>query len=914
MNKTTPMMKQYLDVKAQFPDTLLLFRMGDFYEIFMEDAETAASVLEIALTSRDRNAENPIPMCGVPYHAAENYISRLISAGYKVAICDQVEDPKKAKGLVKREVTRVITPGLVMESQNLADKQPNYLAAVASRNGRHGLAFLDVSTGEFKAVEAESEEALLDELLRVRPRELLLPDGEEPPWRDRLFQWLEVTLTPLEIEHFDGRRARERLTRHFQVHSLESFGVDGMDTAVRAAGAILAYAHANRLESAGHVHRLLPYHRSDYMVLDEATVRNLDIFYSAAFQGRRGTLWSVLDRTVTAMGGRKLQHWLRYPLLDLGRIQMRQECVAELVEKPAEREDLRARLDSVLDVERLIGRVGVGSANARDLVALGKSLQALPGIGAMLGRLSSRRFRDLVSAWDDLADTAERIVRTLVDDPPLALGSGVTVREGVDPELDETLRLSRDAKGWMAEYEAQERKATGINNLKVRYNKVFGYFIEVSKSNLGAVPDRYIRKQTLVNAERFFTEELKEFETKVLEADEKRHELESRIFAELREYVSGEGLRVQSMADSVAETDALASLAELAARSDYCRPTLDHGQRIRIREGRHPVIESFLSAGDFVANDLDLDDRERQVLIVTGPNMAGKSTILRQAALIVLLAQIGGFVPAAEAHVGIVDRIFTRVGASDDLVRGRSTFMVEMQEAANILHQATSKSLVILDEIGRGTSTFDGMSIAWAVAEHLHNYQGKGVKTLFATHYHELTELARELPRVKNYSVAVKEWAKEIIFFHKMVEGASNRSYGIQVARLAGLPSSVLDRAEAILKLLEAGSHGLVPEARTTDQRPFQAPSKKRRKSGEKRAGLQLPVFEPSLEWLREQILSLDLDRLTPIKALQTLYVLQERLRNWDKRAGERDAYGGDPAASTPETETGSEDREDTST
>ncbi len=903
MIKNTPMMQQYLEIKARFPDALLLYRMGDFYEMFMEDATLAAPILDIALTSRDRSAEHPIPMCGIPYHAADAYIPKLVAAGHKVALCDQVEDPKKAKGLVKREVVRVITPGLVLESQNLSADQPNYLAAVSlnGSDGPFGLSYLDISTGEFRVVELDSEEALQEEILRVAPRELLLPAEAEPAWLPHLQRQLALLPVALDPDHFDRSRAEARLTEHFRVHSLEGFGVHHMDRGIEAAGAILFYARRNLLSACEHVKRLVPYNRSDYMVLDEATVRNLEIFQSQSFQGRKGTLLEVLDETRTAMGARLLQQWLRYPLLDPDRIHHRLDAVAALVTRDDLRHRIRELLGRMSDIERLNGRISTGTAGPRDLVALKRSLQILPSIEAALisagfsgparaaetdeaGPTSEpppapHLLDEIVAHWDGLQDVADRIEHVLADPPPAHLNAGGAILPGVDPDLDHTVRLATDAKGWMADYEAQQRQITGIGSLKVRYNKVFGYYIEISKANLGAVPDNYFRKQTLVNAERFITEELKTFETQVLEADEKRIELEQRIFTELRTAVAAESSRIQEMARNIAQLDCVAGLAQAAARNDYCRPEINRGDALSIHDGRHPVIERFLPAGTFVPNDLELNQTDQQLLVITGPNMSGKSTILRQAALIVLMAHIGSFVPAASARIGLVDRIFTRVGASDDLARGRSTFMVEMQETANILHQATPKSLLILDEIGRGTSTYDGMSIAWAIAEHLHDLQGVGVKTLFATHYHELTELASTRPRAKNFNVAIKEWEGEILFFHKLVPGGVNRSYGIQVAQLAGLPQSVTQRARNILARIERGESFLAPASLVGRKR------KPREKAAE--AGLQLGMFRPSLDWLRDQILGLDMDQLTPLAALQTLYALREQIRR-----GHRDGAG----------------------
>ncbi|HYA40358.1 MAG TPA: DNA mismatch repair protein MutS [Syntrophobacteraceae bacterium] len=887
MNDLTPMMQQYLEIKSRYPESLLLYRMGDFYEMFMEDALTASKVLDIALTSRDRQAENPVPMCGVPYHAAESYIARLVSAGYKIAICDQVEDPKQKKGLVRREVTRVLTPGLIVDTQNLTSNQPNYLAAVwdPGRAKPIGLAFLDISTAEFRITELDSPENLIEELIKINPKEILLPEEFASEWVKSAQSRLDVAFTHVEEVHFDKRRAQERLTSHFQVHSLDGFGIGGMDSAIQAAGAVLAYVHENLFGSCEHIKTIRPYSRSEFMVLDEATVKNLEIFYSPGFQGRKGSLIDVVDRTRTAMGGRRLQQWLRYPLLDLRQINDRQDATAELAAQSGLRETLLELLEGINDIERLNARNSTGVSTPRDLIGLKKSLQALPSLAKTILAAQSAFLAGIASRWDSLEDLAAHLQAALCDPPPATLSNGGAINAGFDPELGRLVRLSRDAKGWMAEYEALQRRETGISSLKVRYNKVFGYYIEISRSNLSSAPLHYHRKQTLVNAERFITEELKEFEVQVLEADEKRLELEERLFVELRRWVSSQSERIQNMADIIADLDCLASLAELAAKCDYCKPEVDTGDSIHIRDGRHPVIERFLPQGSFVPNDLDLDREAQQVLIVTGPNMAGKSTILRQAALIVLLAQIGSFVPASEARMGIVDRIFTRVGASDDLARGRSTFMVEMQETANILHQATPQSLIILDEIGRGTSTFDGMSIAWAVAEFLHDFDGKGVKTLFATHYHELTELARQRPRVKNFNVAIREWRQEILFFHKFVPGSSSRSYGIQVARLAGLPVEITQRAGQILAQLEGGA----PAAGGPNLKAKSySPPKK-----ELEPGVQLSLFQKAPDWVQSRILELDPDSMTPLSALQTLHSLKEEiLKNSPKNSPQRRVVG----------------------
>jgi DNA mismatch repair protein MutS len=885
MNDLTPMMRQYLEIKSKYPESLLFYRMGDFYEMFLEDALTASKVLDIALTSRDRQAENPVPMCGVPYHAAESYIAKLVSAGYKIAICDQVEDPKKAKGLVRREVTRVLTPGLTVDNQNLTSNQPNYLAAVIgpARGKPVGLACLDISTAEFRVTELDSHESLLEELFRINPKEILLPEESSPEWTKSVKNRIDPVFTHIEEVHFDRRRAQERLTAHFKVHSLDGFGLSGMDSAIRAAGAVLAYVNENLFGACEHIKKITPYNCSEFMALDEATVRNLEIFYSSSFQGRKGSLIEVIDHTRTAMGGRKLQQWLRYPLLDLHAINERQDAVAELVAQSELRAALLGTLEGINDIERLNGRNSTGVSSPRDLIGLKKSFQDLPGLHRMIAGSQSALLAGIASEWDSLEDLASHLEAALSDPPPATLSNGGAINQGFHPDLDRYIRLSRDAKGWMAEYEAAQRSQTGISSLKVRFNRVFGYYIEISRSNLSSAPPHYFRKQTLVNAERFITEELKEFEVQVLEAEEKRTELEDRLFSELRHTVSLESGRIQKMAELVAILDCAASVAEVAAKYDYCRPETGRDGTIHIVDGRHPVIERFLPEGGFVPNDLELNQQTQQVLIITGPNMAGKSTILRQAALIVLLAQIGSFVPAREARIGIVDRIFTRVGASDDLARGRSTFMVEMQETANILHQATPKSLIILDEIGRGTSTFDGMSIAWAVAEFLHDFSGVGIKTLFATHYHELTDLARTRPRVQNFNVAIREWRQEILFYHKLIPGGSSRSYGIQVARLAGLPEQITERAREILGKLEGGAS--TSQSGTPDLK-----AKGYRSSKQAEPSLQLTLFPKAPDWLRSKILELDPDSMTPISALQTLHGLREELLHKDGvRPGEKE-------------------------
>ncbi len=871
------MMKQYLEIKARYPDALLLYRMGDFYELFMEDAVIASKLLDIALTTRDKNNENPVPMCGVPYHSASNYISRLVSSGYKVAICEQVEDPKKARGLVKREVTRVITPGLILEEQNLQAKVPNYLAAISGFDKSWGLAYLDISTGELKTIELEDTEELIDEILRVNPKELIIAESLANYWKSLTKNRIDAHIEGIPEEYFDIEAAEEKIKQVFGVHSLEGFGIQSFSWGIASIGAILNYVEDNYLPT-DHIRPPVPYHRNDYMIIDETTIRNLELFYSLSFQSKKGSLISIIDKTKTPMGGRTLHQWLRYPLVRKEDIEGRLNGVDELSKRFEICEEVRNLLGKIGDIERILSRIRADTATPRDIYFLKTSLEQLPPISKLLSKCESSILRDLLNRWDSLQDVVELIGKILVDNPPVSWTSGYVIKSGVDPELDKCRQLSQDSRSWLLEYEKKQKELTGINSLKVKYNKVFGYFIEVPKAQVSKVPESYHRKQTLVNAERFITDELKDFEIQALQAEDIRLELEKKWFEELCRSLLEHKKRIQAMAEVIATVDCLASMAHVARYENYCKPIITRDGKIFLKECRHPVLEKMLSNGSFVPNDIEIDMENQQILIITGPNMAGKSTILRQIALCVLLAHIGSFVPAQAAQVSVVDKLFTRLGASDDLARGRSTFMVEMQETAYILHNATPSSLVILDEIGRGTSTYDGMSIAWAVVEYLHDLDGKGVKTMCATHYHELTELEQYLDRVKNYNVAVKEWQNEIIFLHKLVEGRANKSYGIHVASLAGLPQRVIERADDKLKELEKIEDDklLTRESRPATQR--------KRKSRTRKAGFQLPLFQPTEEWLKDEILSLDLDRTTPLMALQILYTIQEKIRKDNHR------------------------------
>jgi len=877
------MVQQYLSIKHNYPDAILFFRMGDFYEMFFEDAKVASRILEIALTSRNKKDEAAIPMCGVPHHAAQSYVAQLIEHGLKVAICEQVEDPArpprlsardggqaKSKGLVKRDVVRVITPGLVLDTEILDSKSNNFLMALCFWHGSFGIANLDISTGTFKVTESSEFEEVLDECSRIEPRETLLAESQrEQEQVKALINALNQTSTCfLKDETFELESARARLLRQFKTSSLEGFGCNEWQAGIAAAGGLLRYVDDTHKGDLVHVTGIVSYSLSDFMVIDEATRRNLELFETIRTGSRRGSLLGVMDCTVTAMGGRKLRTWLQYPLLDLGKIQQRLDSVEEAKENLLVRRSLREAMDEIYDLERLNAKIALDRCNARDMVALNRSIERLPQVRALIEGYRSGDFSKIKGEWDDLADIGRLIESAISDEPPLTLREGGIIRPGFDQGLDELIRISQEGKDWISRLEARERKATGINSLKVGFNKVFGYYIEVSKIHIKSVPSHYVRKQTLVNGERYISEDLKTYESKVLGAEEKRAQLEYELFCTVREKVAQDNRRIGKMADLVSQVDVLVALAELADQNGYTKPLLDEEGSLLLKESRHPVVEKMITSERFVPNTIEMDDTSRQVLIITGPNMAGKSTVLRQVALLVLMAQMGSFVPAQEAAIGIVDRIFTRVGASDNLAQGQSTFMVEMQESANILNNATGKSLVILDEIGRGTSTFDGLSIAWAVAEYLHDWKGQGIKAVFATHYHELTDLTLTKPRVKNCNVAVKEWNDEIIFLRKLVDGSTNRSYGIQVARLAGVPEDVVKRAREILKNIEAGEFdgvGIPQVGRS-------------KKGADSISGVQLPLFNTTDQVVINTLKKMDIDTITPLEALNRLHALKELL------------------------------------
>jgi DNA mismatch repair protein MutS len=864
----TPMMRQYLRIKGDYQDCILFFRMGDFYEMFFEDAKIASKILEIALTSREKGEKERIPLCGVPYHAAAPYITKLIEKGYKVAICEQVGDARASKGLVEREVTQVITPGMLVEEDNLQEKEHNFLMSLCGGDRGYGLAFLDLSTGDFKGCRVDGEDLLMSEVAKNWPREALIPESlnggsfladlkREIPTMlvnsvpDSLYQDASVS---------DAHDAiMGELIPSSVVHETRS-----------AALAVLHYVNETQKADVGHIKPLSSYRLEDYLILDETTQRNLELFTSLGGRGKRGAFLEVLDETITAMGGRRMREWLSYPLVNVEEIERRLEAVAQLKEAPLTRAELRELLEEVYDLERLNTRVTMGRANPRDLVALKTTLQTIPAVRNELKDITAPLLEEIRGGVDGLEEVAGWIEDAIVQTPPITLTEGGIIRDGYDRELDELRGISRDGKGWIAHMEVQERQRTGISSLKVRYNQVFGYYIEVTKPNLALVPEDYIRKQTLTNAERFITPQLKEYESKVLGAEERIKSLEHELFRRLRERVAGHNRRIQGTASAVGVLDALLSLAEVADRYGYNRPRVTEGEEIVIVEGRHPVVERMGHLEPFVPNDARLDCGESQLIIITGPNMAGKSTYIRQVALICLMAQMGGFVPVKEATIGMVDRIFTRVGASDNLAMGESTFMMEMRETADILKEATPHSLVVLDEIGRGTSTFDGLSIAWAVAEYLHDK--KGPKTLFATHYHELTELAMTKPRVKNYNVAVSEWNGEIIFLRRIVEGGTNRSYGIQVARLAGLPDEVVARAREVLANLEKGE---------LDEKGMPRLARSKERGGERDQD-QLNLFGVRDGQLYRELMNLNPDQLTPLEAIHLLYQWKKMMKEED--------------------------------
>jgi DNA mismatch repair protein MutS len=865
----TPAMKQYVEIKEKYPDCILFYRMGDFYEMFFEDALTAAPLLEITLTSRNKGKEDSVPLCGFPYHAASSYIAKLVEKGFKVAICEQVEDPKKAKGIVKREVIRVITPGLVLDEENLAAGENNYLSCICLQKDILGLAFLDITTGEFQISEFTDRDSFIIAIAGLDFKEIILaksfPDMA-------LIKTLEMQMPAgrinyLEDECFGLDQAQIILNQDFPADILAKAEIAKHPAAMIAAGAILRYVDQTQKIRPQHINEIKWYSTENYLILDDTARRNLEIFKTIQDNTKTGSLFSLINEALTPMGTRRLRWWLNYPLVDVEKIRERLAAVAEIKENHILRSNLRKTLMRIYDLERLSGRVALRAANPRDLVALKASLLAIPEIKSMMPDFTAPKLVAIRSQLREMTEVIDLISRTIVDDPPQSIQDGGFIAKGCDEELDKLRSISRDGKKWIAALEATERKKTGINSLKIGFNNIFGYYIEVTKANSAAVPDSYVRKQTLVNAERYINQELKEFEQTVLNAEEKIREREHTLFISLRENLNQYITGIQKNSFLIADLDALAALAEVAEKYHYSCPEIDDEDIIDIRDGRHPVVEAALKKEGFVPNDCLLNLQSHRLLIITGPNMAGKSTYIRQVALIVLLAQMGSFVPAAKCRLGVVDKIFTRIGASDSLVKGQSTFMVEMTETAEILKNATSRSLIILDEVGRGTSTFDGLSIAWAVAEYIHDFQTKGVRTLFATHYHQLTDLAATKDGAKNYNIAVKEWGEKIIFLRKIMEGGASRSYGIEVARIAGVPKEVIVRAKEILLNLEKGEIDEIGMPRIA-----------RGSNAGKSSSPQLNLFIEKEDEIIGQLRMIDISSMTPLDALNILSELKNKV------------------------------------
>ena len=846
----TPMMRQYRELKAKYPDAILFYRMGDFYEMFGDDAIKAAPILDVVLTSRDKSSDEKIPMCGVPWHSADTYIAKLIEHNHKVAICEQLEDPKQAKGIVKRGVVRIITPGTVLEDNLLSSKENNYLACLATVSNRIGIALLDVSTGDFRATEIVGEKdsyAYQDELRRWPIRELLHPESFKLTGIDR-----SIRTNSLEDWVFSKDYAVGRIREHFGIMHLEGFGLQELPAATLAVGALLDYLKSTQLADLKHISNLQTYHNNQFVFLDSASQRNLELSRTMMDNRREGSLLHFLDETCTAMGSRLLKQRLEQPLRDPDAVNKRLEEVDGFYDDSEFRMYVRDELAKIADLERLVSRITAKIATPRDLSTLRFSLHRLPTLKSMVTKSNNTRLQTLGESIDPVDFIRDLLDRSIQDNPPATLKDGGVIRDGFNEDLDSWRAAAKDGKKWIAQLQKQEMEATAIPSLKIRYNKLFGFFIEVTKTHLDKVPDRYIRRQTLVNSERFITDELKKMEEKILGAEEKMLELEVKLFNELRDTVSEVVARIQQTARTIAELDVAATAAELAITYRYRRPEIRAGNDLIIMGGRHPVVERMSLDGGFVSNDTYLNGEESRLVILTGPNMAGKSTYIRQVALIVLMAQAGFYVPADSAVIGAVDRIFTRVGASDNLAAGQSTFMVEMSEAANILNNATNQSLVILDEIGRGTSTFDGLSIAWAVAEYLHEVK---CRTLFATHYHELTDLSERLGGVKNFNVVVKEWKDQVMFLRKVAPGAVDKSYGIQVARLAGLPTQVIERSKEVLEALELKESGRVPETNETKKNRYIQPS----------------LFMEADTPLQQALNTIDIQNLTPLDALNLL-------------------------------------------
>ena len=879
-NELTPMMKQYMQTKEEYKDCILFYRLGDFYEMFFDDALTASKELEITLTGKNCGLEERAPMCGIPYHAVDSYLNRLVSKGYKVAICEQVEDPKTAKGIVKREVIRVVTPGTNLDTQGLDETKNNYIMCIVYMADRYGLSVADVTTGEYLVTELDSQTKLMDELYKFMPSEIVCNEAFYMSGLDLddLKNRLHMAIYSLEAWYFDDALCRETLQEHFKVASLEGIGLSDYECGMIASGALLKYLEETQKNSLSHMSRLTRYATGNYMVLDSATRRNLELVETLREKQKRGSLLWVLDKTKTAMGARTLRKYVEQPLIDKKSIVKMLDGVAELKDNAICREEIREYLNPVYDLERLVGKITYQSANPRDLIAFQSSLSMLPSVKCILKDMESDLLKEIYEELDPLEELCDLVGRAIQEEPPLAMKEGGIIKDGYNEEVDRLRKAKSEGKNWLADLETKEREKTGIKNLRIRYNKVFGYYLEVTNSFKDLVPDYYTRKQTLANAERYIIPELKELEDTILGAEDKLCALEYELYCEVRNTIAAELTRIQRTAKAVAKLDVIASLALVAERNNYVRPKINEKGVIDIRDGRHPVVEKMIPNDMFIANDTYLDDKKQRISIITGPNMAGKSTYMRQAALIVLMAQLGSFVPASSANIGLVDRIFTRVGASDDLASGQSTFMVEMNEVANILRNATSKSLLILDEIGRGTSTFDGLSIAWAVVEYISNSKLLGAKTLFATHYHELTELEGKISNVNNYCIAVKEKGDDIVFLRKIVKGGADKSYGIQVAKLAGVPDPVINRAKEIVEeLVTADITGKVKDIAVQGSET----KKKTQKKLDEVDLTQFSLFDTVKDDdVLNELKELDISHMTPMDAMNKLYQLQNKLRN----------------------------------
>lgn len=880
MAELTPMMQQYVETKKEYSDCILFYRLGDFYEMFFEDALTASRELEITLTGKNCGQEERAPMCGVPYHAVEGYLNRLVSKGYKVAICEQVEDPKLSKGLVKREVVRIVTPGTNLDTQSLDETKNNYIMCIVYIADRYGVSIADVTTGDYMMTEVDSGNKLLDEIYKFMPSEIICNESFYMSGMnlDDLKDRLGITIYALDAWYFDDSICRRKLLDHFQVSAMEGLGLQDYDCGIIGAGALLQYLYETQKNSLSHLTHLTGYVTGKFMMLDSSTRRNLELCETLREKQKRGSLLWVLDKTKTAMGARMMRKFVEQPLIDKCEILKRLDGVEELMNNAISREEIREYLGPVYDMERLVTKITYQSANPRDLTAFKSSLTMLPSVKYILDEMETPLLKELHGELDTLDDLHRLIDGAIGEEPPLAMKEGGIIRDGYHEEVDRLRSAKSDGKSWLAKLESEEREKTGIKNLKVKFNKVFGYYLEVTNSFKNMVPEYYTRKQTLANAERYIIPQLKELEDTILGAEDKLYALEYELYCEVRDTVAAQVKRIQATAKAIAKLDVIASLALVAERNNYVRPSINENGVIDIRDGRHPVVEKMIPNDMFICNDTYLDDKKKRISVITGPNMAGKSTYMRQAALIVLMAQIGCFVPAASADIGLVDRIFTRVGASDDLASGQSTFMVEMTEVANILRNATSKSLLILDEIGRGTSTFDGLSIAWAVIEYISDQKLLGAKTLFATHYHELTELEGKIENVNNYCIAVKEKGDDIVFLRKIVKGGADKSYGIQVAKLAGVPDTVIERAKEIVE--ELSDEDITTRVNEIAAKSNEQKHRKTRKYDEVDMA-QFSLFDAVKDDdVLEELKALDVSNLTPMDALNTIYRLQNKLKN----------------------------------